>query len=829
MSAFEELGVCPELIRAADDAGWLLPTPVQAEAVPLILGGGDVLAAAETGSGKTGAFGIPVLQIVHEALRDAAATRATGGPSAATTDEIADGAASVRVSVDDRSALFAVNNSPPDLPKGLALTQARSPAQWAGARATVGVAHGGRHHFEITVVDDGLVRCGWSTVAGSLDGLGTDSHSFGFGGTGKKSHGGAFETFGKPFGAGDVVGCSVDLERGVVNFSINGQDCSGLGSGDKSESAFSIPASMRGHALFPAVCLKNAECVVNFGHAPWAYPPPPGHDGVARADRKYVTMNDGPPRGSASTASSNGIKTNAANDAKTKGGAGNGGERRRTGRTPKAIVLEPARDLAEQTFNFFKSFATNLRDPTISAGLFVGGTDVGGDVKTLRDGCDVAVGTPGRIVDMVESGKLDVSNVRFFVLDEADRLLDSGNRGAILKLFDRMPKSGDGFVRLQVLLFSATLHSGDIEDLAARLCERPAWVDLRGKDSVPETVHHACVVVDPDERSTFDRCTFEDASGATLPPVPTDNAHAHDDVNEGDRSQSQSQNQSQNQNQNQNQNQKLAASQSVKRLKPLVLKRLIDAHRMDQALIFCRTNFDCDNVESFLNACGGGRGYRGKSEKGPENPYSCVVLGGARSMDERRRNLAAFKEGDVRFLICTDVAARGLDIKGLPFVVNVTLPDRSEDYVHRIGRVGRADTMGLAISIVSAVPERVWYCQKKGYKPWFNPSRADVKEHCVWYDEEKLLKDVEARIKAPVARIDPATLALPKELLRKLGREEGGAGAGDVGVYGKRVGGELNAEISAHLEAYAPSVKRLAELEVQAQASFWRLKRKFAG
>ena len=245
-----------------------------------------------------------------------------------------------------------------------------------------------------------------------------------------------------------------------------------------------------------------------------------------------------------------------------------------------------------------------------------------------------------------------------------------------MKLFDRMPKSGDGFVRLQVLLFSATLHSGDIEDLAARLCERPAWVDLRGKDSVPETVHHARAVVNPDERSTFDRCTFEDASGATLPPVPTDNAHAHDDVNEGADVDSDGSKRDQNQSKSQNQNQKLAASQSVKRLKPVVLKRLIDAHRMDQALIFCRTNFDCDNVESFLNACGGGRAYRGKSEKGPENPYSCVVLGGARSMDERRRNLAAFKEGDVRFLICTDVAARGLDIKGLPFVINVTLPDR---------------------------------------------------------------------------------------------------------------------------------------------------------
>lgn len=406
-------------------------------------------------------------------------------------------------------------------------------------------------------------------------------------------------------------------------------------------------------------------------------------------------------------------------------------------------------------------------------------------------------------------------------MDEADRLLDSGNRGAILKLFDRMPKSGDGFCRLQVLLFSATLHSSDIEELAARLCERPVWVDLRGKDSLlPETVHHACVVVHPDQS----RSIPIDPDDAT-PPVPTDNVHAHDDLKEAaDGVPDQS-----TRDQNQNQDQKLVASQSVKRLKPAVLKRLIDAHRMDQALIFCRTNFDCDNVESFLNACGGGRAYRGKSEKGPENPYSCVVLGGARSMDERRRNLSAFKEGDVRFLICTDVAARGLDIKGLPFVINVTLPDRSEDYVHRVGRVGRADTMGLAISIVSAVPERVWYCQKKGYKPWFNPSRADVKEHTQWYDEEKLLGDIEARIKAPVARIDPATLALPKELLRKLGSSEDGAFAtGDVGVYGKRVGGELNAEISAHLEAYAPSVKRLAELEVQAQASFWRLKRKFA-
>ena len=167
-------------------------------------------------------------------------------------------------------------------------------------------------------------------------------------------------------------------------------------------------------------------------------------------------------------------------------------------RTPKAIVLEPARDLAEQTHEFFRSFSRHLGDPAIQCGLFVGGTDVSKDVKALKAGCDVATGTPGRIIDMVESGRLDVSGVRFFVLDEADRLLDSGNRDAILKLFDKMPKSGRGFSRLQVLLFSATLHSNDIGELSQRLCEKPTWVDLKGKDAVPDTVHHACVFVDPE-------------------------------------------------------------------------------------------------------------------------------------------------------------------------------------------------------------------------------------------------------------------------------------------------------------------------------------------
>lgn len=127
---------------------------------------------------------------------------------------------------------------------------------------------------------------------------------------------------------------------------------------------------------------------------------------------------------------------------------------------------------------------------------------------------------------------------------------------------------------------------------------------------------------------------------------------------------------------------------------------------MSQCLVFCRTNLDCDNLEKFLNNMGGG-GFRGKTEKGMENPYSCVVLAGQRSMEQRRAALKAFKDGDARFLLCTDVAARGLDIKELPFVINMTLPDKEEDYIHRVGRTGRAEIMGLAVSLVSSCKEKV--------------------------------------------------------------------------------------------------------------------------
>ena len=126
--------------------------------------------------------------------------------------------------------------------------------------------------------------------------------------------------------------------------------------------------------------------------------------------------------------------------------------------------------------------------------------------------------------------------------------------------------------------------------------------------------------------------------------------------------------------------------------------KAIQKMNMDYGIIFRRTKLDCDNLERYLKQMGG---------TSRNNPYSCVCLHGDRRPQERKANLEMFKKQQVRFLICTDVAARGLDVKSVPFVINVTLPDDKANYVHRIGRVGRAERMGLAISLVAAYKEKV--------------------------------------------------------------------------------------------------------------------------
>lgn len=174
------------------------------------------------------------------------------------------------------------------------------------------------------------------------------------------------------------------------------------------------------------------------------------------------------------------------------------------------------------------------------------------------------------------------------------------------------------------------------------------------------------------------------------------------------------------------------------------LIKIIDKLKINQAIIFCRTNLDCDNLCHILTELGNNKGI-----PGIENPYSCCVLAGGKSNDERRANLDAFKDGEYRFMICTDVAARGIDITGLPYVINMTLPDVIENYIHRIGRVGRTGNMGVAISIISDEnEEKVWYhknCKDKG-KNCNNTRLLEQGGCCIWYNEHSLLEQIEIRI-----------------------------------------------------------------------------------
>eukprot|EP00667_Euglena_gracilis_P023345 EG_transcript_26337 len=230
MSAFEELGMMPELIQAMEDMEWYLPRPVQAEAIPLILGGGDVMCAAETGSGKTGAFCIPIIQTVWEVLN-----------SKVNPDKKKAALSYCKLNRDDSDADFRTSED------GFQC-QARHAQYWAGGRANYGAESGGKYYYEATVMDDGLVRVGWSSLEAQRE-LGTDRLGFGYGGTGKKSFAKQFDDYGVQFKKGDVVGCCLDRQANQIRFLVNGKD-QGV--------AFDpIPSTLKEEALYPAVCLKN--------------------------------------------------------------------------------------------------------------------------------------------------------------------------------------------------------------------------------------------------------------------------------------------------------------------------------------------------------------------------------------------------------------------------------------------------------------------------------------------------------------------------------------------------------------------------------------------
>ncbi|KAJ8931248.1 hypothetical protein NQ314_015867 [Rhamnusium bicolor] len=719
MTAFEEFGVLPEIARAIDELEWTLPTDIQAEGIPLVLGGGDVLMAAETGSGKTAAFCLPIIQIVWETLKDIQSGKAA--KAAAESTSVA--------------------------PCGLRV-QSREQKEWHGVRCTRGVK-AGKWGFEATVTDEGLCRVGWSSLQANLD-LGTDRLGFGFGGTGKKSNNKQFDNYGEPFGKSDVITCLLDADDGEVKFYKNGVD---LGP------AFTVDKTVLKNGLFPAVVLKNAEMAFNFGDKPFKHSLPKLYQPIISASSQNVVQN-----------------TNG------QGGAG-GAPTKITNNAPQAIIIEPSRELAEQTSNQIKKFKKCLENPTISELLVIGGINVKEQISYLQNtGADIIVGTPGRLEDLIQGvvedlGLVDNSDgdaglyvpststgeddfqscslnkndnvtclfriVDFFVLDEADGLLKSGYTDLIERLHKQMPKITSDGRRLQMIVCSATLHAFEVKKMAEKLMHFPTWVDLKGEDAVPETVHHVVVNVDPQTDKSWHNLRRH---------ILTDGVHAQDGVRPGNNSPE-------------------TMSEAVKMLKGEYCIRAIDIHNMDRAIIFCRTKLDCDNLEKYMKQI-------------DRQKYSCVCLHGDRKPHERKANLETFKRCEVKFLICTDVAARGLDITGLPFT----------------------ERMGLAISLVSTVPEKVWYhgdwCKSRGRNCW-NTNLVEQKGCCIWYNEPQFLSDIEEHLNVTIQQVGPE-MNIPHDDFD-----------GKV-VYGQKRQ-NTGSNYQNHTAQMAPIVQELSKLETAAQ------------
>ena len=280
----------------------------------------------------------------------------------------------------------------------------------------------------------------------------------------------------------------------------------------------------------------------------------------------------------------------------------------RTHKIVRALIVTPTRELAAQIDESVRNYGRHL--PLRSTVIF-GGVKIGPQIKRLHDGVDIIVATPGRLLDHISQGNIDLSKIETLILDEADRMLDMGFIHDIRRIIKLVPK------KRQTLLFSATF-SNEIRRLSEGLLHNPENIDVAPRNTTAERISQR------------------------VHPV-------------------------------------------AKSSKRALLSWLIGSNDWQQVLVFTRTKHGANRLAQQLERDG----------------LTSAAIHGNKSQGARTRALAEFKSGKVRVLVATDIAARGLDIQQLPHVVNFELPNVPEDYVHRIGRTGRAGMEGEAISLVS--------------------------------------------------------------------------------------------------------------------------------
>lgn len=272
----------------------------------------------------------------------------------------------------------------------------------------------------------------------------------------------------------------------------------------------------------------------------------------------------------------------------------------------KALILTPTRELAAQIAESIKEYGKGL--DLIHTVIF-GGVSQVAQVNRLRSGVDILVATPGRLLDLMQQGHIRLGDVDFFVLDEADRMLDMGFIHDIKRILPKLPKEK------QTMFFSATMPIA-IADLAKNLLKDPEFIKVDPVSSTAETVQQVVYhVLKPEKKN--------------------------------------------------------------------LLKHLLKDEKMDSVLVFSRTKRGADRLAKILDKAS----------------FPSAAIHGDKSQGARERALKNFKDGKIRVLVATDIAARGIDIDSLSFVVNYDLPNEPETYVHRIGRTGRAGANGMSISM----------------------------------------------------------------------------------------------------------------------------------
>ncbi|HWT71309.1 MAG TPA: DEAD/DEAH box helicase, partial [Oxalicibacterium sp.] len=323
-------------------------------------------------------------------------------------------------------------------------------------------------------------------------------------------------------------------------------------------------------------------------------------------------------------------------------------------RAIRALVLTPTRELAAQVEESVRLYGKYVN---LNSAVIFGGVGINPQIALLKQGVDILVATPGRLLDHMQQGTVNLNSIEILVLDEADRMLDMGFIRDIRKVLAALP------AKRQNLLFSATF-SDEIKALANGLLNAPTTIEVARRNSTVEIIEQK------------------------VHPVDRDRKHP-------------------------------------------MLAHLIKTHQWSQVLVFTRTKHGANRLVEQLAKDG----------------ISGMAIHGNKSQSARTKALAEFKDGKLQVLVATDIAARGIDIDQLPHVVNYDLPNVPEDYVHRIGRTGRAGANGEAVSLV-----------------------------CV--DELDLLKNIEKLIKRKlpsetIAGFEPDPHAKPQPIQRRSGNPPG--------------------------------------------------------